>query len=111
MKPKYSKYGEIIYDKQKKLFQVYFWNPFEQKNEIIKASRKEKKAKIYLNSLNYSFFSRNPQFLPEGIGIDRKDKMFTFTISMKDEKIYMFQSDYLDEVVNFKFEFTKQFFN
>ena len=111
MKPKYSKYGEIIYDKQKKLFQVYFWNPFEQKNEIIKASRKEKKAKIYLNSLNYSFFSRNSQFLPEGIGINGKDKMFTFTIAMKDEKIYMFQSEDLDELVDFKFEFMKKFVN
>ena len=111
MKTKNTRYGGINYNKQKSVFQTYFWNPFKQKHENIKRFKEKEEAEKYLNDLNYNFFSENTQFLPKGISINRRDKMFKFTITVRNKTIHIFQSKDLDEVVDFKFEFIKQFFN
>ena len=111
MRTKNSKYGGITYNKGVDLYQVYFWNPFEQKTENVKHFKEKEDAEEYLNELNYNFFSENTQFLPKGISINRRDKMFKFTIIIRNKTIHIFQSRDLDEVVDFKFEFIKQFFN
>ena len=111
MRTKNSKYGGITYNKEVNLHQVYFWNPFKQKTENIKHFKEKEDAEKYLNELNYNFFSENTQFLPKGISINRRDKRFMFTINIRNKTIRVFQSKDLDEVVDFKFEFIKQFFN
>ena len=111
MKTKNTKYGGINYNKNVDLYRTYFWNPFEQKIENVKHFKEKENAEKYLNELNYNFFSENTQFLPKGISINRGDKKFMFTINIRNKTIRVFQSKDLDEVVNFKFEFIKQFFN
>ena len=111
MKTKNTRYGGITYNKNVDLYQSYFWNPFEQKTNDIKHFKEKEEAEKYLNELNYSFFSENTQFLPKGISINRRDKRFIFTINIRNKTIRVFQSKDLDEVVDFKFEFIKQFFN
>ena len=111
MTTKNSKYGGITYNKKVDLYQTYFWTPFDQKNENVKHFKEKENAEKYLNELNYNFFSENTQFLPKGISINRRDKMFKFTINIRNKSIHVFQSKDLDEVVDFKFEFIKQFFN
>ena len=111
MKTKNTKYGGINYNKEKDIFQTYFWNPFKQERENVKLFKEKEEAEKYLNELNYNFFSENTQFLPKGISINRRDKLFKFTITIRNKSIHIFQSKDLDEVVDFKFEFIKQFFN
>ena len=111
MKTKNTKYGGINYSKEKDVFQTYFWNPFKQERENVKLFKEKEEAEKYLNELNYNFFSENTQFLPKGISINRRDKLFKFTITIRNKSIHIFQSKDLDEVVDFKFEFIKQFFN
>ena len=111
MKTKNTKYGGINYNKNVNLYRAYFWNPFEQKTNDIKHFKEKEEAEKYLNELNYNFFSENTQFLPKGISINRRDKRFMFTINIRNKTIRVFQSKDLDEVVDFKFEFIKQFFN
>ena len=111
MKTKNTKYGGINYNKEKDVFQTYFWNPFKQERENVKLFKEKEKAEKYLNELNYNFFSENTQFLPKGISINRRDKLFKFTINVRNKTIYLIESKDLDEVVDFKFEFIKQFFN
>ena len=36
MKTKNTKYGGISYNKEKDVFQTYFWNPFKQEHENVK---------------------------------------------------------------------------
>ena len=111
MRTKNTRYGGINFNKQKNVFQTYFWNPFSQKNENIKRFKEKEDAEKYLNELNYNFFSENTQFLPKGVSINRRDMAFVFNINVRNKTIRIFQSKDLDEVVNFKFEFIKQFFN
>ena len=111
MKTKNTKYWGINHNKEKDVFQTYFWNPFKQERENVKLFKKKEEAEKYLNELNYDFFSENTQFLPKGISINRRDKLFKFTITIRNKSIHIFQSKDLDEVVDFKFEFIKQFFN
>ena len=111
MKTKNTKYGGISYNKEKNVFQTYFWNPFKQEHENVKRFKEKEEAEKYLNELNYNFFSENTQFLPKGISINRRDELFKFTITIRNKTIHIFQSKDLDEVVDFKFEFIKQFFN
>ena len=111
MRTKKTRYGGITYNKNVDLYQAYFWNPFEQKTNDIKHFKEKEEAEKYLNELNYNFFSENTQFLPKGISINRRDKKFVFTINIRNKTIRVFQSKDLDEVVDFKFEFIKQFFN
>ena len=111
MRTKNSKYGGITYNKEADLYQTYFWNPFEQKTENVKHFKEKENAEKYLNELNYNFFSKNTQFLPKGISINRRDKAFIFTINVRNKTIRIFQSKDLDEIVDFKFEFIKTIFN
>ena len=111
MKTKNSRYGGITYNKEVDLYQTYFWNPFKQEHENVKRFKEKEEAEKYLNELNYNFFSENTQFLPKGISINRRDKMFKFTINIRNKSIHIFQSKDLDEVVDFKFEFLKKIFN
>lgn len=111
MRTKNTRYGGITYNKEVGLYQTYFWNPFEQKVNTTKHFKEKEEAEKYLNELNYDFFSENTQFLPKGISINRRDKMFKFTIVIRNKTIHIFQSRDLDKVVDFKFEFIKQFFN
>ena len=111
MKTKKTRYGGISYYKEKDVFRTFFWNPFNQKHEDGKQFKEKEEAEKHLNELNYNFFSENTQFLPKGISINRRDKMFKFTITIRNKSIHIFQSKNLDEVVDFKFEFIKQFFN
>ena len=111
MKTKNTRYGGINFNKQKNVFQTYFWNPFKQERENVKLFKEKEEAEKYLNELNYNFFSENTQFLPKGISINRRDKMFKFTINIRNKSIHIFQSKDLDEVVDFKFEFIKTIFN
>ena len=111
MKTKNSKYGGITYNKKVDLYQTYFWNPFEQKIENSTHFKEKEEAEKYLNELNYNFFSKNTQFLPKGISINRRDNAFMFNINVRNKSIRICQSKDLDKVVDFKFEFIKQFFN
>ena len=111
MKTKKTRYGGISYYKEKDVFRTFFWNPFNQKHEDGKQFKEKEEAEKHLNELNYNFFSENTQFLPKGISINRRDMAFVFNINVRNKTIRIFQSKNLDEVVDFKFEFIKQFFN
>jgi hypothetical protein len=111
MKTKNTKYGGVTFNKQQNIYYCYFWNPFTQEKENVKYFKEKNEADNYINELNFNFFSKNTQFLPKGISINRRDKAFMFTLIIKNRNIHIFQSKDLDEVVDFKFEFIKKFFN
>jgi hypothetical protein len=99
-----TSYGTVSKIKDN-LFLVQFWNPLTQTKINLPSKKTYEEAKEQLREKNIEFFSDNSWLLPRGIGISKRDRMFTFTINLRGKTTYVFRNKDLDVVNQAKLDF------
>ena len=103
MNTKGTAYGTYSLCKGK--YQVTGNTPLDQTRINLGVYKTEKEAEEVLNKFNFDFFSKYTSLLPKCIAINRTRKKFLFTLPLKNKTNFAFQSENLDEVVEFKNNF------
>jgi len=106
---KYNKnsYGSVITNKFKDVtsYQVQFFNPLTKEVESIGTFKVEKEAFDRLHKANFDFFDIHSNLLPRGISLNRRDKSFVFSVSIKNKTVSVASSKDLDKVCESKLDF------
>ena len=107
MKYKKNSYGSVITNKFKDSTscQVQFFNPLTKEVELMGTFKTEKEAFDRLHRANFDFFDTYSNLLPRCISLNRRDKSFNFSVTIKGKTVNISSSKDLDKVCEDKFDF------
>jgi hypothetical protein len=100
-----TSFGSVVHVSNTQKYQATFYDPLLKKSIHLGFYDLHIQADEKVTEYVFEYYSKNTALLPKGISFAKRDKVFVYSIVIKDKKLSVFRHKKLKEVHNARLSF------